>query len=100
MRDDNPMWLRNVNPMWWMYIPARRCGKQLTARYIAMYKLLEDHDLLDPDHPDPVAALQFLIENYQKVITKCTGGLLSKLTYTADEIISHILDEVDDIHND
>lgn len=37
--------------------------------------------------------VEWILDQYQKVICECTNGLLSKLNYNADVVISHICDE-------
>lgn len=37
--------------------------------------------------------VEWILDQYQKVICECTNGLLSKLNYDADVVISHICDE-------
>ena len=41
--------------------------------------------------------VEWILDQYQKVICECTNGLLSKLNYDADVVISHICDENRDI---
>lgn len=41
--------------------------------------------------------VEWILDQYQKVICECTNGLLSKLNYDADVVISHICDENKDM---
>lgn len=41
--------------------------------------------------------VEWILDQYQKVICECTNGLLSKLNYDADVVISHICDKNKDM---
>ena len=58
-----------------------------------LMELCANHDFYADN---PIEVLDFILTQYQKVIVECTGGLLSKLTYDADVVISHIFDKADE----
>lgn len=72
---------------------GRRVGKKAMAEYVNMCRVLDDYGI---DSTNPAQNLRYVLEQYQRVITELTGSLLSKLTYSADVVISHITDELED----
>lgn len=58
-----------------------------------LMELCANHDFYADN---PIEVLDFILTQYQKVIVECTGGLLSKLTYDADVVISHIFDKANE----
>ncbi len=72
---------------------GRMVGKRAMAEFVNMCRVLDDYGI---DSTNPAQNLRYVLEQYQKVITELTGSLLSKLTYSADVVISHITDELED----
>ena len=72
---------------------GRMVGKRAMAEYVNMCRVLDDYGI---DSTNPAQNLRYVLEQYQRVITELTGSLLSKLTYSADVVISHITDELED----
>ena len=58
-----------------------------------LMKLCRNHDFYTEN---PIECIDFILDQYQKVMIECTGGLLSKLTYDADVVISHIFDKANE----
>ena len=72
---------------------GRMIGKKAMAEFVNMCRVLDDYGI---DSTNPAQNLRYVLEQYQRVITELTGSLLSKLTYSADVVISHITDELED----
>lgn len=72
---------------------GRMVGKRAMAEFVNMCRTLDDYGI---DSTHPAQNLKYVLEQYQRVITELTGSLLSKLTYSADVVISHITDELED----
>lgn len=69
---------------------GRYTGKKAFSEYIGMQKVLEDFGV---SCETPIETLYYILSNYQKVICKCTGGLLSHVYHDADTIIAAICDK-------
>lgn len=71
---------------------GRMVGKRAMAEFVNMCRVLDDYGI---DSTNPAQNLKYVLEQYQRVITELTGNMLSKLTYSADVVVSHITDELD-----
>lgn len=72
---------------------ARTSGKTILREYCAIREILENYGL---DSTDPVETLNFVLNQYQRIIADLTGGFFSKLSYEADVIIAKVCDRLTD----
>ena len=70
---------------------ARSGGKTVLREYCAIREILENYGL---DSTDPIETLNFVLNQYQRVVADLTGGFFSKLSYEADVIIAKVCDRL------
>lgn len=76
---------------------GRQSGKTVLKYYLEICKVLENHGI---SANRPVENLNYVLDQYQKVILELTGSMLSKLTYDADFVIPYIVDRLDEFESE
>ena len=72
---------------------SRTGGKTILYEYCAMRETLANYGL---DSENPVSELNFVLNQYQRIIADLTGGFFSKLSYEADVITAKVCDKFTD----
>lgn len=72
---------------------GRQSGKTVMKYYLEMCQILENHGI---SANKPSENLDWVLNQYQKVLMELTGSMLSKLTYDANFIIPYIVDRLDE----
>ena len=76
--------IRNV-PTVYPIFTGRQSGKTILKEYLYLCKVMENHGL---SASNPCGNLDFVLNQYQRVICELTHSRLSKLTYYAEGVIS------------
>lgn len=66
---------------------GRTNGKTAFKNYVGMCKVLDEHGI---DSLNPIESLEYVLQQYQRVIDYCTNGKFSKLTTDANVLIETV----------
>ena len=82
-------------PTIWPMFSGRTCGKTALNNYIGACQVMNNHGI---DHMDLVETLNYVLNQYQKIIEELTGSKLTKLTYDAEYVIETVKERFERLH--